>query len=115
MFKIDHYDFGEIVINGKRYTNDVIILPDRVISDWWREEGHNLKLVDIFDILDEDFEYLIIGTGYYGRMSVEDEVIKEFEKRGKRVFIYRTKEAVREYNNLVESGKKVAAALHLTC
>jgi hypothetical protein len=30
---IDSYDFGAIVIDGKRYSSDVIIYPDRVKDD----------------------------------------------------------------------------------
>jgi hypothetical protein len=40
--KIESYRFGEIVIDGRRYSNDVIIYPDRVDGKWWREEGHSL-------------------------------------------------------------------------
>jgi hypothetical protein len=33
---IGPYEFGAIVINGKRYKSDVIVLPGRVIDGWWR-------------------------------------------------------------------------------
>jgi hypothetical protein len=32
---------------------EVIILPRRVIPNWWREEGHALVLGDLGDGLDE--------------------------------------------------------------
>lgn len=35
---INSYDFGRIVVDGKAYTSDVIIFPDRVNSYWWRKE-----------------------------------------------------------------------------
>ena len=44
--KIDSYSFGRIVINGKTYTSDVIIFPDKVDASWWRKEGHLLQLAD---------------------------------------------------------------------
>ena len=47
MNKIDSYHFGQIIINGKKYTSDVIIFPDRVQGDWWRNESHELSLKDI--------------------------------------------------------------------
>ena len=40
--RIDRYAFGNIVIDGKAYTKDVIIFPDRVYSPWWRKDGHFL-------------------------------------------------------------------------
>jgi len=45
---IEHYEFGHIVIRGKSYSSDVIIYPDHVDSDWWREEGHRLSPVDLW-------------------------------------------------------------------
>ena len=49
--KIDKYNFGSITINGKEYTKDVIIFPDRVSAPWWREEGHNLSLKDLKEVI----------------------------------------------------------------
>ena len=39
--QIESYSFGEVVIDGKRYRSDVIVFPDRVKPNWWRE----MKLV----------------------------------------------------------------------
>jgi len=36
---IDGYSFGRIVVEGKEYTSDLIIYPDHIQGDWWREEG----------------------------------------------------------------------------
>jgi hypothetical protein len=48
---IDSYSFGQIAINGQKYTSDVIVFPDRVQGDWWRDEGHELNLKDITGII----------------------------------------------------------------
>ena len=113
--RIKHYDFGVIVINGDKYTRDVIILPDKIISNWWRLEGHRLQLDDIRDYLDTRLDYVVIGTGYYGYMRVDDTVLREFEKRGVEVYVDTTRKAVEKYNELVDKGYRVAAFLHLTC
>jgi hypothetical protein len=44
---ITSYDFGHIIIDGKRYTSDLIVFPDRVKVGWWRKEGHRLQLEDL--------------------------------------------------------------------
>ena len=36
MARIDHYEFGRIMIDGRQETKDLIILPDRVLRNWWR-------------------------------------------------------------------------------
>lgn len=48
---IDSYQFGKIIIDGKIYTSDIIIYPDRVEAGWWRREGHALHRDDISGII----------------------------------------------------------------
>ncbi len=113
--KIEHYEFGKIVVEGKVYTHDLIIYPDKITESWWRKEGHSLCIEDIEEVFEYKPEILIIGTGYSGVMNVPEEVIKEIEKKGIRVEVYFTKEAVNKFNDYIEKGKKVVCALHLTC
>jgi len=115
MARIDYYDFGEIVVDGRTYYRDLIITPKRIISNWWRIEGHKLFLDDLKDVLNEDFEYIVIGTGYYGYMVVMEEVFKYMEERGIKIIVKPTRDAVKEYNSLVAKGAKVVGAFHLTC
>ncbi len=115
MVKIDDYSFGRIVIDGKLYTSDVIIYPDRVRSNWWRIEGHKLAIDDIKEVLEYSPEILIIGTGAYGVMRVPEDVRKYIEDRGIKTIILPTREACKKFNELISKGKRVVAALHLTC
>lgn len=112
--KIDSYSFGKIVIDGKSYSSDVIILKNRVISNWWRREGHELCLEDLKDIMKEKFEVLIIGTGASGMMKVLKEVKDYLNSEGIELIEERTEESCRIYNKL-SSSHNISAALHLTC
>ncbi|MHA1616606.1 MAG: Mth938-like domain-containing protein [Candidatus Njordarchaeales archaeon] len=112
---IEDYEFGEIKIGGQKYRSDVIVFPDKVSEDWWRIEGHNLHIEDLWEVIEYKPEILVIGTGYYGRMDVPREVILELEKKGIRVIVAHTREAVEIYNRYLREGRKVVAALHLTC
>jgi hypothetical protein len=111
---IDGYDFGEITIDGKTYTSDVIIYKNRVDDSWRRIEGHRLAPGDIAQILDKKPEILIIGTGAEGVMAVPEQVKAGIEAKGIQVIVKRTADACEEYNKLSPS-KNVIAALHLTC
>jgi uncharacterized protein len=51
---IDCYEFGAIVINDRRYTSNIIVLPERVIDGWWRREGHGLYVEDLEEILNHE-------------------------------------------------------------
>jgi len=48
---IESYSFGYIIINGNKYTSDVIVFPDKIKSNWWRKSGHLLLEEDISEIL----------------------------------------------------------------
>ena len=112
--RIEEYDFGHIKIDGKVYRADLIILPDRIIPDWWRTEGHHLCLDDVKDVLENKPEALVIGTGYSGVMQVSSDVVSELEGKGITVYSARSGVAVEKYNQLA-AEKKTAGAFHLTC
>ncbi|MFQ6123018.1 MAG: Mth938-like domain-containing protein [Candidatus Heimdallarchaeota archaeon] len=111
---IEAYHFGCIVINGKEYTSDVIIYPDRVDSTWWRSSGHKLYVEDLEDVLREKPDVLIVGMGDPGLMKVLPETEARLKSEGIRLIAKPTEEACSIYNKLLK-GKKVIAALHLTC
>ena len=114
MNTIDSYSFGQIVIGGRKYTSDVIIFPDRVQGDWWRDEGHELNLRDIAGVMEENPEILLVGTGAPGLMKVLPEVEREAESRNIQLIVQPTGEACEIYNQLSPT-QRVVAALHLTC
>jgi len=111
---IDSYRFGLVVINGKKYTSDVIIFPDRVRSQWWKKRGHELCLEDIAEVLTENPEVLIVGTGESGLMRVLPEAKQGIEAQGIKLIVETTDKACQAYNQLCHSQRAVVA-LHLTC
>ncbi|RLF20698.1 MAG: hypothetical protein DRN15_10760 [Thermoprotei archaeon] len=115
MPRVEAYEFGEIVIDGRRYRRDVIIFPEKIRDNWWRKEGHSLCLDDLKEVLEYNPEVLVIGTGYYGFMRVPDEVRRYLEQRGIEVHIAETRRACEVFNELINKGRRVVAALHLTC
>jgi hypothetical protein len=113
--KIEKYSFGLIIINGKEYTKDVIIFPDRVFSPWWRKEGHNLSLKDLEKIVEEKPNLLIIGTGAYGVMKVPNETLEGLKQKNIKPLLAKTGKAVAIYNEKIQNNEDVIACLHLTC
>jgi hypothetical protein len=112
--KIEEYNFGMMKVDGKIYKNDLIIMPGRISENWWRDEGHYLKESDIFDVFNENPEIIIIGTGAYGFMKVDDGVINKAHELNIELIIENTAVAVKKFNELSKT-KKVAGAFHLTC
>jgi hypothetical protein len=111
---IDTYQFGKIVIDGQEHTKDVILLPDRVIGGWWRQESHVLRLSDLEEVLIVDLQELVIGKGAFNRIRITSDVEEALSDIGIELIALPTKEACQEYNRRSQA-RKVAAALHLTC
>jgi hypothetical protein len=112
--KIDSYSFGSLVVDGKMYTSDVIIYPDRVDPSWWRKEGHRLQIADLADVLNAKPQILIVGTGYSGMMVVSEETKNYISSLGINIYIATTGRAVDLFNTM-QGKKTIIAALHLTC
>jgi hypothetical protein len=113
MPRVEGYRFGRLVVDGEEQTRDVIVLPDRLVTNWWRAEGHRLALADLGEVIDELPERLVVGTGAYGQMRPDAEALDQLRQRGVDVEALPTEEAVRRYSELDPS--RTAAALHLTC
>ena len=113
MARLEDYRFGRVVVDGREETRDVIVLPDRVIRNWWRNDGHALVLDDLEDVLDDLPERLVVGTGAAGQMEPDPQAVRALRDRGVEVEVFRTDEAVRRY--AASDPARTAAALHLTC
>jgi hypothetical protein len=100
-------------VDGEEQTKDVIVLPERVLTNWWRAEGHGLVLADLEEVLEHLPAHLIVGTGAYGRLRPDPKTLDELRERGVEVEALPTEEAVRRYSEL--DASRTAAALHLTC
>jgi hypothetical protein len=111
--RIERYDFGRLVVDGEELTRDVIVLPDRLVTNWWRADGHRLSLADLDDVLSAQPAHLVVGTGAYGRMRADPETLAHLRERGIEVEALPTADAVRRYGEL--DPRRTAAALHLTC
>src|SRR6266702_1872506 len=79
--------FGEIEVEGKRYTHDVVIDGGKVRkrkkgpSKQFREEFGHTPLSAGEEIL-WGGKRLIVGTGAHGALPGMDEVLAEAERRG---------------------------------
>jgi hypothetical protein len=112
---IESYSFGGMKVMGENHRNDLKIIDNQILGNWWRREGHALYAEDIDDILYSAVEMLVVGTGAYGGMKVTEEAARAIAARGIKLVAVPTKEAVTVFNNLHAKGKRVAGAFHLTC
>jgi hypothetical protein len=113
MQRLGDYRFGHVVVDGREETRDVIVLPARVVRNWWRRAGHALVQEDLQDVLDELPERLIVGMGAASQMRVDEGLLDLLRRRGVEVEYLPTDRAVVRFGEL--DPARTAAALHLTC
>ncbi|MGO9377374.1 MAG: MTH938/NDUFAF3 family protein [Dissulfurispiraceae bacterium] len=97
--KIEHYSFGKIIVDGKIYASDIIIYHGNVDASWWRKDARSLHASDLLDIINARPEILIVGTGFFGVMTVPEETIKFITSRGIEIRVERTGKAVELYTS----------------
>lgn len=112
---IDSYQFGKIVIDGKNYDSDLIILGDKVQSNWWRNQGHSLAADDLKTILKAKPSVLVVGCGASGLMEIPNKTRQALKKRKIQLEMHDSYKAVQKFNEFSSAGVNVAAAIHLTC
>jgi hypothetical protein len=112
---IEHYAFGRMTVNGRVFTSDLMILPNREVHDeWWRRRGHVVGTADLGPILTSRPELLILGTGASGMMRPEPSFEAEIGDLGIRLIAAPTADAAARFN-AVSADLRCAAAFHLTC
>ena len=117
--RIEGTSFGSITIDGKTYDHDVLIRLDGAIAK--RKKKLSKKLYGTSHVVSEDeakfvfekgSELLVLGSGQEGNVRLSPEAETYLTKKGCKVVIQLTPEALRVFNNA--RGKKIGL-FHVTC
>lgn len=118
MVTIDSTEFGNIVVNGKKY-GDILIIEGSVISRDKEKiralygSSHVLRKEEARELLKGNPEAVVIGSGQYGALKVDEEaalIIKESAE----LIVAQTPQTIKKFNELSRS-KRVNALIHVTC
>ena len=110
--------FGEIEVEGKRYTHDVVIDAGRVskrvkkASKAYRDQFGHTPL-SVKENIPWGGRRLNVATGQSGSLPIMPGVWKEAEQRGVEIVAAPTEEALRLLGDL--EAKDVFAVVHVTC
>ena len=117
--KLEYPSFGRIVVDRRTYEHDIVVYPSGRVEKrkkWLSKNkhgtSHKLDPDELMEYLTEDFDVLIVGTGYYGYLSLlpeSRELVKDRE-----VYELPTGKAVELFNDLNEK-KRVLGIFHVTC
>jgi len=116
--QFEKFFFGSIRIDGVTYQHDVVIDQGEIRrrkkkpSKKFREDFGHTPLSIEERIPWKGCRRLVIGTGANGALPVMEGVRIEAERRGIRLLILPTTEAVEE---LRKNHRKTNAILHITC
>jgi len=114
MAQIEDFSWGQILVDGKTYDRDLILLPEEIVPEWWRREGHVLRVSDLDAVFAAKPDVLVVGCGVYRRLRVPKETRRALAEAGIELVALSTKKACAAYQELSQE-RRAAAALHLTC
>jgi len=112
---VDSCSFGRIRVDGKDYTRDLIVFPEKRVMDWWRKDQHRVSYYDVREIIRRKPDMLVVGTGTLGNLKLDASTRKMIQKYNITIREERTEAAAVLFNRLNEKGIHAAGAFHLTC
>ena len=119
MAKVNSFNFGSIVIDGKQYAYDVVIRPDGTVKE--REASktmfgsHDIRKGEVEELSKTKPEAIIVGTGTSGMATVSRDAQSYAREVKLNLVVLPSSEAIEKLNQLVDEGKRVAALIHITC
>ncbi len=99
-----------IDINGQRYENSLLVLPQQIHEGWVQGGFDALNLAAFHPIIELKAEILLLGTGLRQRFPAPD-LLRELMAAHIGIEVMDTGAACRTFNILVAEGRNVAAAL----
>ena len=104
------YGEGYVMVSGKRFERSVVVLPERIVTDWPAGRFDELVPEHFAALADLGREIVLLGTGSRLRFP-RPEIISPLIRAGIGVEVMDLQAACRTYNILVAEQRKVAAAL----
>ena len=98
--------YGEdyVSINAVRHSNNLIILPERLIPDWTQATFDTLSVADFELLATLDTEIILFGTGQQLRIP-RPQLLQPLIKANKGLEVMDIHAACRTYNVLISEGR----------
>ncbi len=109
-FAVQSYAEGLVVVNRTKHTRSLIVMPDRVITEWRPGCFDDLADEDFQPLMDLEPEIIVLGTGGKQRFP-SPALYASIMVKGIGLEIMDTAAACRTYNILMSEGRPIAAAL----
>lgn len=117
--KIDGTQFGSITIDGSDIEHDVLIRLSGEIKKRKKKlskavfgTSHIISLEEAEHIFEKGAEWLIIGSGHNGNVTLSKEAAEYFKKKEVQIDLLPTPEAIHQWNKAKGS---IIGLFHVTC
>lgn len=112
MPRIERFKFGLITIDGEKFDQDVILLPDGSVTKRRDSGDRKLHANELGEIISANPRCLIVGQGTMKSMKLTGKALRKLREAGIKVEAYKTGKACARYQQSCDQGR-VAAVLHL--
>jgi uncharacterized protein len=109
---VNAYEPGRVTINGIPHERSIVLLPDRIISDWNPQSVAELSAENFSFIADLQPDVVLLGTGLK-QLFLSPALYASIPEQGIGIEMMDTASACRTYNILMAEGRRVAAILML--
>ena len=120
MPRIESLKFGSIVIGGKTYRRDILMLPDGTVtlrrgSIRFGIGSNVIKKGEIDELVKANPEVVVVGTGMNAWAKLAGDAELCLKETKVELIALPSQKAVEKFNQLIDEGKRVAAIIHITC
>jgi len=114
--------FRMVKFNGNNYSHDIVVHTDDIVEK--RDKtgsrkkygtSHVLSAEELTDLLDENPDIIIVGRGQSNMLKVGEDAAQLLSAKNVSLRDSPTPQAIEEFNELKDQGKKLAAIIHITC
>jgi uncharacterized protein len=109
-YLITGYGDGFVEINKIKYTQNLIVMADKLILDWQATDFASLAEAHFAQIVDLKPEVVLLGTGDKHQF-LHPKIVQSLTAQGIPLECMTTAAACRTYNILMSEGRNVVAAL----
>jgi uncharacterized protein len=108
--RVQGYEPGRILIDGRSYRSGLILTPERIVDGWGPVDPAQLSQDDVAELVELAPQVIVIGTGQR-QVFPAPAVYAGAVRRGVGVEIMDTGAACRTYNILMAEGRRIVAGL----
>lgn len=116
--RIKSVQWGKISVEGNGTFKDVKLFPGGAREWDWEETGTShrpgIQPGDVKELIEKGAKVIVLSQGMLGALQVDHDTMLGLGRKGIKVHILKTEDAVRRYNELRKT-ELVGALIHTTC